>query len=136
MRSTSRTLAGASSTYSTTDRGARLRLLLSVVRADDLASFHARRPRAQLSEKVVLLTSFGVHRGIAGAWESFRLLDEQMPRGRSTYHTMMAERETGFLEWTGEADDGARVTDGADSYLIRDGRTRAMAMHYMVLPPS
>ena len=41
----------------------------------------------------------------------------------------------GFLEWTGEADNGARVEDGADSYLIRDGRIHAMTIHYTVLPP-
>jgi hypothetical protein len=48
----------------------------------------------------------------------------------------MAEGEMGFLEWTGEAGNGARVEDGADSYLIRDGRIRAMTIHYTVLPPS
>jgi hypothetical protein len=30
----------------------------------------------------------------------------------------------GFLEWTGEADNGARVEDGADSYLIQEGFLR------------
>ncbi|MDP9348544.1 MAG: hypothetical protein M3P24_05285 [Gemmatimonadota bacterium] len=34
--------------------------------------------------------------------EKFWLLDEQMPGGRWTYHTVMAEGEMGFLEWTGE----------------------------------
>jgi hypothetical protein len=48
---------------------------------------------------------------------------------------VMAEGEMGFLEWTAEAENGARVTDGADSYLIRDGRIRAMTIHYTVVPP-
>jgi hypothetical protein len=87
------------------------------------------------SDEVVLLTSFGVYQGIKGVRENFRLLDEQMPGGRWTYHTVMAEGEMGFLEWTGEADNGARVEDGADSYLIRDGRIRAMTIHHTVLPP-
>jgi ribosomal protein S13 len=34
------------------------------------------------SENIVLLTSFGVYRGIEGVWKTFRLLDEQMPGGR------------------------------------------------------
>jgi hypothetical protein len=87
------------------------------------------------SEDVVLLTSFGVYRGIEGVRENFRLLAEQLPGGRWTYRTVMAEGEMGFLEWTGEADNGARVEDGADSYLIRGGRIRAMTIHYTVLPP-
>ncbi|MFA5530567.1 MAG: nuclear transport factor 2 family protein [Thiohalomonadaceae bacterium] len=63
-----------------------------------------------------------------------RLLSEQLPGGRWTYHTVMVEGELGFLEWSAEADNGARVEDGADSYLIRDGRIRAMTIHYTVVP--
>lgn len=88
------------------------------------------------AEDVVLLTSFGVFRGIEGVREKFRLLDEQMPGGRWTYHTVMAEGELGFLQWTGEADNSVRVKDGADSYLIQGGRIRAMTIHYTVLPPA
>lgn len=87
------------------------------------------------SEDVVLLTSFGVFRGLEGVRAAFRLLDNQLPGGRWTYRTVMAEGEIGFLEWTGEADNGARVEDGADSYLIRGGRIRAMTIHYTVQPP-
>jgi len=37
--------------------------------------------------------------------------------------------------WTGEADNGARIEDGADSFLIRDGRIHAMTIHYTLIPP-
>jgi hypothetical protein len=88
------------------------------------------------SEDVVLLTGYGVFRGIEGVREKVRLLAEQLPGGRWTYRTVMAEGELGFLEWSAEADNGARVEDGADSYLIRDGRIHAMTIHYTVLPPN
>lgn len=87
------------------------------------------------AEDVVLLTGYGVFRGIEGVREKARLLSEQLPEGRWTYRTVMAEGELGFLEWTAEAANGARVEDGADSYLIRDGRIHAMTIHYTVLPP-
>jgi hypothetical protein len=87
------------------------------------------------SEDIVLLTGYGVFRGIPGVREKVRLLDEHLPGGRWTYRTVLAEGELGFLEWTAEAENGARVEDGADSYLIRGGKIRAMTIHYTVLPP-
>lgn len=87
------------------------------------------------SNDIVLLTGYGIFRGIDGVRAKARLLEEQLPRGRWNYRTIMAEGEMGFLEWTAEADNGARVEDGADSYLIRGGRIRAMTIHYTVLPP-
>jgi hypothetical protein len=87
------------------------------------------------SEDIVLLTGYGIFRGIEGLRQKAQLLAEQLPGGRWTYRTVMAEGELGFLEWTAEADNGARVEDGADSYLIREGRIRAMTIHYTVLPP-
>lgn len=86
------------------------------------------------SDDIVLLTGYGVFRGLEGVRAKVRLLSEQLPGGRWTYHTVMVEGELGFLEWSAEADNGARVEDGADSYLIRDGRIRAMTIHYTVVP--
>ena len=88
------------------------------------------------SDDVVLLTGYGIFRGVAGVREKVQLLGDQLPGGRWNYRTVMAEGEMGFLEWTAEADNGARVEDGADSYLIRDGRIRAMTIHYTVIPQS
>jgi hypothetical protein len=87
------------------------------------------------SEDVVLLTGCGVFRGIQGVRDKAQLLAKQLPGGRWTYRTILVEEELGFLEWSGEAESGARVEDGADSYLIRDGRIRAMTIHYTVQPP-
>lgn len=88
------------------------------------------------SDDIVLLTGYGVFRGIDGVKEKARLLEEQLPGGRWNYENVMAEGELGFLEWTAEAENGARVHDGADSYLIRDGRIHAMTIHYTVSDPA
>lgn len=86
-----------------------------------------------VSEDIVLLTTYGIYRGIEGVKEKARLLKEQLPGGRWTYENVMVEGELGFLEWTAEADNGARVEDGADSYLIRNGRIQGMTIHYTVI---
>lgn len=91
--------------------------------------------RRNFSEDVVLLTGYGLYRGYEGVREKARLLGEQLPGGRWTYVNVMADGELGFLEWTAEADNGARVRDGADSYLVQDGRIRAMTIHYTVEAP-
>lgn len=85
---------------------------------------------------IVLLTGYGLFRGLDGVREKVRLLNEHLPGGCWTYRTIMAEGEMGFLEWSAVAENGARVEDGADSYLIRGGRIHAMTIHYTVLPPS
>jgi hypothetical protein len=86
------------------------------------------------AEDVVLLTGYGIYHGHDGVRAKARLLGEQLPQGRWTYRTVMAEGELGFLGWSAEADNGARVLDGADSYLIKDGLIHAMTIHYTVIP--
>lgn len=87
------------------------------------------------AQDIVLLTGYGIFRGLEGVREKVRLLGKHLPEGRWTYRTIMAEGEMGFLEWTAIAENGARVEDGADSYLIRNDRIHAMTIHYTVLPP-
>ncbi|TXD34271.1 nuclear transport factor 2 family protein [Lujinxingia vulgaris] len=83
---------------------------------------------------IVLMTTYGIFRGVEGLREKVRLLQKQLPDGQWTYHRIMVERHLGFLEWSGVGKNGARVEDGADSYLIEDGKIRAMTIHYTVIP--
>lgn len=85
---------------------------------------------------IFLLTGYGIYHGHDGVRAKAKLLADQLPNGRWTYTNIMVEGELGFLEWTAEADNGARVEDGADSYLIRDGQIHAMTIHYTVRPPA
>lgn len=116
-----------------TERSAR-EVLEDHLRLADAWDFETDLAR-NFSEDIVLLTGYGVFRGVEGVREKARLLSEHLPGGRWTYRTILAEGQLGFLEWTAEAENGARVEDGADSYLIQGGRIRAMTIHYTVLPP-
>lgn len=86
-----------------------------------------------LAHDCVLLTSYGVFHGHEGAREAADLLDEQIGRTRYEYRTLLWHGEVVFLEWSAETDK-ARVRDGADSYLIRNGRIQVMTIHYTVEP--
>lgn len=83
------------------------------------------------AEDVVLLTGRGLYRGHDGMRELNRMLLDELPNARFEYRTQLVHGEMGFLEWTAEA-DGARVEDGADSYLIRSGRIVVQTIHYTV----
>ncbi|WP_428965291.1 nuclear transport factor 2 family protein [Micromonospora fluostatini] len=84
-----------------------------------------------LSPECVILERRGVFRGRAGAQELARWLGEELPGGRFTYTKVLVEGRFAFLEWTAEA-DGARVRDGADSFVIEDGWIVAQTIHYTV----
>jgi hypothetical protein len=84
-----------------------------------------------VAEDVVVLTGRGVFRGISGVRELARQLMAEIPSGRWTYVTQLFEGPMAFLEWT--VDEGPfRIRDGADSYLIQDGRIRVQTIHYTV----
>jgi hypothetical protein len=79
----------------------------------------------------VILERRGVFRGRDGARELARLLAEELRGAPYTYTNRLIEGRMAFLEWTAEAKD-VRVRDGADSFLIEDGRIVAQTIHYTV----
>jgi hypothetical protein len=84
-----------------------------------------------VAEDVVMLTGRGVFRGHDGVRELARQLMEEIPSGRWTYVTRLFEGPMAFLEWT--VDEGPfRIRDGADSYLVEDGKIRMQTIHYTV----
>ena len=82
---------------------------------------------------VVILSADGVRHGHDGLRVQAEKLQGELPNCTFHYGIQLVEGEVAFLEWTAEA-DGARVRDGADSYLIRDGRIVAQTIHYTVEP--
>jgi hypothetical protein len=80
---------------------------------------------------VVLLTGRGVYRGHEGARQLAQLLFEELPEAQFAYDNVLVEGEMGFLEWRGHGGD-RQVDDGADSYLIRDGKIVVQTIHYTV----
>lgn len=88
--------------------------------------------RRNVSEDIVILTNRGTFRGHEGVRQLARMLAEELPEHRSFEYTYKAvEGRMGFLEWAYE-DAGVRVRDGADSYLIEDGKIVAQTIHYTV----
>lgn len=79
----------------------------------------------------VVLTSRGEFRGHAGLRELARMLAEELPEGDWRYETKLVAGRIAFLHWT-VAGGGLRVEDGADSFLIEDGRVVAQTIHYTV----
>jgi len=92
---------------------------------DDLAQNYA--------EDLVVLTARGVFRGHDGLRQLAQRLREELPEAVFEYKNLLVEGEFGFLEWSARG-SGAEVEDGADSYLIRDGRIVAQTIHYTVIP--
>jgi hypothetical protein len=100
---------------------------LRLADAGDVESDLARN----VAEDIAVLTGRGVFRGHDGIRELARQLMEEIPSGRWTYVTRLVEGRMAFLEWT--VDEGPfRIRDGADSYLIENGRIRVQTIHYTV----
>jgi hypothetical protein len=85
-----------------------------------------------VSEEIVILTNRGVFRGHDGVRELAQMLGEELPEHRSFEYTYrVVEGRMGFLEWAYE-DANVRVRDGADSYLVEEGKIVAQTIHYTV----
>lgn len=83
--------------------------------------------------KCVLLTSFGIFRGHIGIREAAALLDRQLGPAKYNYRSRLWHEDTAFVEWTADT-ERASITDGADSFVIREGLIRTMTIHYTVQP--
>jgi SnoaL-like domain len=85
-----------------------------------------------VAEDCVVLTNRGVFRGHEGVTQLAQLLGEELPEHRAFQYThTVVEGRMALLEWAYE-DAQVRVRDGADSYLIEDGRIVAQTIHYTV----
>jgi hypothetical protein len=84
------------------------------------------------AQDVVVLIRHGVYRGHDGLRELADMLFDELPNPVFEYHTCLVEGDVGFLEWNG-AGDNTYVDDGADSYVIQNGKTVAQTIHYTTL---
>lgn len=100
-----------------------LRLRKQKATAEDICCDYA--------QDAVLLSCHGVFQGHEGVRRSTGLLKRELPGATNEYRTRLVEDEVAFLEWTARS-DGARVEDGADSFVIRDGLIVAQTIHYTV----
>ncbi|MEU5828131.1 nuclear transport factor 2 family protein [Micromonospora tulbaghiae] len=86
-----------------------------------------------VSPDCLVLDRRGVFRGHDGVRKLAQWLSAELPGAHFTYTTVLIEDRIGFLEWTADA-PGARVRDGADSYVIENGWIVAQTIHYTVEP--
>lgn len=84
-----------------------------------------------VADDIVVLTGFGVFTGRDQVRVLAELLEAQLPDATFDYTTILVHHHLAFLEWTAEGPT-ARVKDGADSFVIRDGRIVAQTIHYTV----
>ncbi len=82
----------------------------------------------------VVLTGRGTFHGHAGLRRLARMLDDELPRGRWNYRVRLVQGGVAYLEWSADSGD-AIVDDGADSFVIVDGRVVAQTIHYTVRSP-
>jgi hypothetical protein len=88
--------------------------------------------RRNVSEDIVILINRGAFHGHEGVRQLAYMLGEELPEHHSFEYTYRAvEGRMAFLEWAYE-DESVRVRDGADSYLIEDGKIVAQTIHYTV----
>jgi hypothetical protein len=98
----------------------------------DLETIVQKDLRRNVAEDVVILTSRGTFRGHEGVMQLAQMLGEELPEHAAFEYTYTSvEGRMAFLEWRYE-DGIARVRDGADSYLIEDGKIIAQTIHYTV----
>lgn len=83
------------------------------------------------ADDVILLTGIDIYYGHKGVRSAVHNLDYYLPQARFTYRTTRVADEYAFLEWSGESPEG-HVQDGADSFVIRNGKIIAQTIHYTV----
>ncbi|MCC7022596.1 MAG: nuclear transport factor 2 family protein [Thermomicrobiales bacterium] len=81
------------------------------------------------ADDIALLCKSGVFQGCDALRASAEILGLQIPGANYDYLSVQTFEESGFLEWRAESDT-VRIDDGADSYLIRDGRIQVQTIHY------
>lgn len=85
--------------------------------------------KRNFSTNCVLLTSFGIFRNTEGARQIIALLQEHLPEATYVYESVLTHGQMGFLKWSGDSRH-SYVDDGADSYMIENGKIVIMTIHY------
>jgi len=83
------------------------------------------------ADDVVLLHRLRVFRGHERMRRSVGILYEQFSCGRYQDRTKRVEGKMAFLEWVARC-PAAKAEDGADSFLVRNGRIAVQTIHYIV----
>jgi len=99
---------------------------------DDLERIVQNDLDRNVAEDCVILMNRGTFHGHQGVMQLAQMLGEELPEHRGFQYTYTAvEGRMALLEWAYE-DAQVKVTDGADSDLIEEGKIVAQTIHYTV----
>ena len=82
---------------------------------------------------VVMLTCSGIFRGHEGLRQSFQVLERSLPNAKIKSFNKLIEGEFAFLEWRAK-NHSVEAREGADSFVIRNGKIVYQSIHYKVHP--
>ena len=82
-------------------------------------------------DDVVILSRWGADRDHDGMRRFVDKLRRELPDMTFDYDGILVDGDFGLLEWRGRGSDRTCVCDGADSYLVHDGRITAQSIHYI-----
>jgi predicted SnoaL-like aldol condensation-catalyzing enzyme len=85
------------------------------------------------ADDAVFITPDGVRHGKDGVREGFTKLLSELPNAEWDVPTQIFEGDLLFIEWRATAAE-ARVEDGIDTFLFRDGLIRAQTVRYTLQP--
>jgi hypothetical protein len=85
------------------------------------------------AEDVVMLFADGARKGRRAVCEGAGQLAKQLPNARFEILSEVVEGPYAFLHWRAKA-DGCEAVDGADSFVIRDGRIVMQSVFYRLKP--
>lgn len=83
------------------------------------------------ADDVILLTGLDIYRGHDGVRQAAHNLHHYLPDATYIYHTKRVADHYAFLEWHSDSPKG-QVQDGADSFVIENGKIVAQTIHYTV----
>lgn len=86
---------------------------------------------ANYSKDVIFLTGTGAFEGHDGVRKSASELESYIKNIPYEYNHTLIKGDYAFLEWTAKGKDKA-VYDGADSFVIKDGKIILQTIHYSV----
>jgi uncharacterized protein (TIGR02246 family) len=84
---------------------------------------------ADYSDDAVFISPAGILRGKKGIREAFTKLLADVPNAKWDLKTQLYEGDILFLEWAADS-RAARVTDGLDTFVFRDGLIRVQTVRY------
>ncbi|MDO5577363.1 MAG: hypothetical protein Q4F84_09810 [Fibrobacter sp.] len=83
------------------------------------------------SADCVLVSSYGVFHGWDGLRNAAELFEIQVPEANLLYTRKSWYAEVAFLEWQANSDK-TYIDNGADTYVIRNGKIVIQTSHYTV----